>query len=144
MKSIVPNLAAFVAKYDMATSSLFVLCRSESLHLLSDAAISCPEHRSLVLHLRRCPCPDLGSGSTATSAGAIYPFESLASSLSSRRIEHKGRPTPRNVQAAEQLGVTVNCLRRWIYRRAVAYVKVGRAVSLVSAHLRRLIWHHIT
>ena len=42
-------------------------------------------------------------------------------------------------QAAEQLGVTVNCLRGWIYRRAVAYVKVGRAVRISDETIQRII-----
>jgi excisionase family DNA binding protein len=42
-------------------------------------------------------------------------------------------------QAAEKLGVTVNCLRGWIYRRAVAYVKVGRAVRISDDTLQRII-----
>jgi excisionase family DNA binding protein len=42
-------------------------------------------------------------------------------------------------QAAERLGVTVNCLRGWIYRRAVAYVKVGRAVRISDETIQRII-----
>jgi excisionase family DNA binding protein len=42
-------------------------------------------------------------------------------------------------QAAEQLGVTVNCLRGWIYRRAVAYVKVGRAVRISDQTIQGII-----
>jgi excisionase family DNA binding protein len=42
-------------------------------------------------------------------------------------------------QAAEQLGVTVNCLRSWIYRRAVSYVKVGRGVRISDDEIQSLI-----
>lgn len=42
-------------------------------------------------------------------------------------------------QAAEQLGVTVGCLRSWIYRRAVPYVKVGRAVRISDETIQRII-----
>jgi excisionase family DNA binding protein len=41
--------------------------------------------------------------------------------------------------AAEQLGVTVNCLRGWIYRRAIPYVKVGRAVRISDETIQRII-----
>jgi excisionase family DNA binding protein len=41
--------------------------------------------------------------------------------------------------AAEQLGVTVNCLRGWIYRRAVEYVKVGRAVRISDETIQAII-----
>ena len=42
-------------------------------------------------------------------------------------------------QAAEQLGVTVKCLRSWIYRRAIPYVKVGRAVRISEETIQRII-----
>ena len=41
--------------------------------------------------------------------------------------------------AAEQLGVTVKCLRSWIYRRVIPYVKVGRAVRISDSTIQRLI-----
>ena len=44
-------------------------------------------------------------------------------------------------QAAERLGVTVNCLRGWIYRRSVAYVKVGRAVRISDETIQQIIDH---
>jgi len=42
-------------------------------------------------------------------------------------------------QAAEQLGVSVKCLRSWIYRRSIPYVKVGRAVRISDETIRRII-----
>ena len=42
-------------------------------------------------------------------------------------------------QAAEQLGVSVKCLRSWIYRRAIPYVKVGRAVRISDETIQRVI-----
>ena len=42
-------------------------------------------------------------------------------------------------QAADQLGVTVKCLRSWIYRRAVDYVKIGRAVRISDETIQRII-----
>jgi len=42
-------------------------------------------------------------------------------------------------EAAEQLGITVSCLRSWIYRRAVPYVKVGRAVRLSDETIQQII-----
>jgi excisionase family DNA binding protein len=42
-------------------------------------------------------------------------------------------------QAAEQLGVTVKCLRSWIYRRAIPYIKVGRAVRISDEAIQRII-----
>jgi excisionase family DNA binding protein len=33
-------------------------------------------------------------------------------------------------QAAEELGVTVACLRAWIYRRQISYIKVGRVIRI--------------
>jgi hypothetical protein len=53
-------------------------------------------------------------------------------------IQHKSKLNSLP-QAAEQLGVTVNCLRGWIYRRAVAYVKVGRAVRISDETIQRII-----
>ena len=42
-------------------------------------------------------------------------------------------------QAAEQLGVSVKCLRSWIYRRAIDYCKVGRAVRISDETIQRII-----
>jgi excisionase family DNA binding protein len=42
-------------------------------------------------------------------------------------------------EAAEELGVTVSCLRSWIYRRTVPYVKVGRAVRIAEETIKRII-----
>ena len=42
-------------------------------------------------------------------------------------------------QAAEQLGVTVKCLRSWIYRRTIPYVKVGRAVRISDETIEKII-----
>lgn len=42
-------------------------------------------------------------------------------------------------QAAEQLGVSVKCLRSWIYRRAIDYVKVGRAVRISDETIEKII-----
>jgi excisionase family DNA binding protein len=42
-------------------------------------------------------------------------------------------------QAAEQLGVSVKCLRSWIYRREIAYTKIGRAVRVSDATIQQII-----
>jgi excisionase family DNA binding protein len=42
-------------------------------------------------------------------------------------------------QAAEQLGITVKCLRGWIYRRTIPYVKVGRAVRISDETIQTVI-----
>ena len=42
-------------------------------------------------------------------------------------------------EASEQLGVTVNCLRGWIYRRAIPYTKIGRAVRISDETIQRII-----
>jgi excisionase family DNA binding protein len=42
-------------------------------------------------------------------------------------------------EAADRLGVTVSTIRAWIYRRSVAYVKVGRSVRLSEATIESII-----
>lgn len=42
-------------------------------------------------------------------------------------------------QAAEQLNMTVSCLRGWIYRRAIPYVKVGRGVRISNDTIQGII-----
>ena len=42
-------------------------------------------------------------------------------------------------QAAERLGVSVKCLRGWIYRRTIPYVKVGRSVRISDETIQRII-----
>jgi excisionase family DNA binding protein len=54
--------------------------------------------------------------------------------LASNRTKLKSLP-----QAAEELGITVSCLRSWIYRRSVPYVKVGRAVRIAEGTIERII-----
>lgn len=41
--------------------------------------------------------------------------------------------------AAEALGVTVACLRRWVLERKISYVKLGRLVRISSDELDRMI-----
>jgi len=42
-------------------------------------------------------------------------------------------------QAAEQLGVSVKCLRSWIYRRSIPYTKIGRAVRISDETIQKII-----
>ena len=42
-------------------------------------------------------------------------------------------------QAAERLGVTVKCLRGWVWRRSIPYVKVGRAVRISDETIQSII-----
>jgi excisionase family DNA binding protein len=42
-------------------------------------------------------------------------------------------------QAAETLGVSVKCLRGWVYRRTIPYVKVGRAVRISDETIQEII-----
>jgi excisionase family DNA binding protein len=42
-------------------------------------------------------------------------------------------------QAADALGVTVACLRSWIYRRAISYTKIGRSVRISDETIQQII-----
>ena len=42
-------------------------------------------------------------------------------------------------QAAEELGITVNTIRAWIYRRKIAFVKIGRSVRVSEETVQRII-----
>jgi excisionase family DNA binding protein len=42
-------------------------------------------------------------------------------------------------EAADRLGVKVNTIRAWIYRRSVPYTKVGRAVRISDETIDKLI-----
>jgi excisionase family DNA binding protein len=42
-------------------------------------------------------------------------------------------------EAAEMLGVTVDCLRSWIYRRKISYTKVGRCVRISEQTIEEII-----
>jgi excisionase family DNA binding protein len=52
---------------------------------------------------------------------------------------NKAKKLNRLPHAAERLGVTVDCLRGWIYRREVEYVKVGRAVRISDETIQAII-----
>jgi excisionase family DNA binding protein len=42
-------------------------------------------------------------------------------------------------EAAERLGVSVKCLRGWVWRRTIPYVKVGRAVRISEQTIQEII-----
>jgi excisionase family DNA binding protein len=42
-------------------------------------------------------------------------------------------------QAAEKLGITTACIRRWILERKISTVKIGRLVRIPGTELERLI-----
>jgi excisionase family DNA binding protein len=42
-------------------------------------------------------------------------------------------------QAAEELGVTVNTLRAWVYRRKIPYLKIGRCVRISDETIQQII-----
>lgn len=44
-------------------------------------------------------------------------------------------------QAAERLGLSPMTVRGWIFRRKVAYVKLGRSVRIAEAEIDRLLRH---
>jgi excisionase family DNA binding protein len=50
------------------------------------------------------------------------------------------RPPLRSLPtAAKAMGVTVACLRSWIYKRKIAYTKIGRAVRISDDTIQRII-----
>jgi excisionase family DNA binding protein len=42
-------------------------------------------------------------------------------------------------EAAERLGVSVKCLRAWVWRRTISYVKVGRSVRIAEETIEKII-----
>jgi excisionase family DNA binding protein len=42
-------------------------------------------------------------------------------------------------EAAERLGLSVKCLRGWVWQRKIAFVKVGRAVRISDSTIEQLI-----
>jgi excisionase family DNA binding protein len=42
-------------------------------------------------------------------------------------------------QFADELGVTMACVRRWLLERKIAHVKLGRLVRIPQSELDRLI-----
>jgi excisionase family DNA binding protein len=42
-------------------------------------------------------------------------------------------------EAAERLGISVKCLRAWVWRRAISYVKVGRGVRISEETINKII-----
>ena len=42
-------------------------------------------------------------------------------------------------QAAEELGLSVACVRKWIGERRMEYVRLGRAIRVPAAEIDRLI-----
>ena len=42
-------------------------------------------------------------------------------------------------QAAESLGVSVNTVRAWVYRRKIDFVRIGRCVRVSEATVQKII-----
>jgi excisionase family DNA binding protein len=42
-------------------------------------------------------------------------------------------------QTAESLGVSVNTVRAWVYRRKIDFVKIGRSVRVSEATVEKII-----
>jgi len=42
-------------------------------------------------------------------------------------------------QAAEELGVTVNTVRSWIYQRKIPFLKIGRCVRVSDETIQKII-----
>lgn len=42
-------------------------------------------------------------------------------------------------EAADRLGLSIKCLRGWVWRRKIPYVKVGRAVRISDETIQRII-----
>jgi excisionase family DNA binding protein len=50
------------------------------------------------------------------------------------------RPPLRSLpQAAAALGVTISCLRSWIYKRSIPYTKIGRSVRIADDVIQKII-----
>ena len=57
----------------------------------------------------------------------------------SAAIKNERPPLRTLPQAAEALGVTVACLRSWIYRREIQYLKIGRLVRISDDVIQKII-----
>jgi excisionase family DNA binding protein len=42
-------------------------------------------------------------------------------------------------EVAERLGVSIKCLRGWIYRRSIPYYKIGRAVRISDETIQEIL-----
>lgn len=42
-------------------------------------------------------------------------------------------------EAADRLGLSIKCLRGWVWRRKIPYVKVGRAVRISDETIAKII-----
>ena len=57
-----------------------------------------------------------------------------------QRPEREPTERPRTVaEAAEELGLSVHTVRAWIAARRLAHIRLGRAVRIPAAEIRRLI-----
>ena len=54
------------------------------------------------------------------------------------RVSHRGNLYSPEETAA-RLGVSVACIRGWIYRRAIDYIKVGRLIKISEATIEATI-----
>jgi excisionase family DNA binding protein len=43
------------------------------------------------------------------------------------------------VEAAHELGLSIHTVRAWIANRRIAYVRLGRAIRIPAAEIRRLL-----
>lgn len=60
---------------------------------------------------------------------------SLTGTTAERRLER-----PRAVsEAAEELGLSVHTIRAWVAERRIAHLRLGRAIRIPAAEIRRVI-----
>ena len=57
-----------------------------------------------------------------------------------QRPAHQRPERPRTVsEAAEELGLSVHTVRAWIANRKIGYLRLGRAIRIPAAEIRRVI-----
>jgi excisionase family DNA binding protein len=92
-------------------------------------------------------------GTQTSSDGALNRWrervESQTATARVRQHDRERRPLrepvehPRTVaEAATELGLSVHTIRAWIAMRRIAHIRLGRAIRIPAAEIRRLIEKH--
>src|SRR5437879_3454170 len=62
------------------------------------------------------------------------------SSTKERRLAHDPAERPRTIaEAAAELGLSVHTIRTWVTARRLAHIRLGRAIRIPAAEIKRII-----
>ena len=68
------------------------------------------------------------------------PVKAVLDGSATKQSRHRKVERPRTVsEAADELGLSVHTIRAWVANRRIGYLRLGRAIRIPAAEIRRII-----